>query len=206
MRWKISEASVEYAEALSYMETKVSAIRAGEEEEVWLLEHPPLYTAGTSAKKEDLIDPKCFPVFETGRGGQFTYHGPGQRVGYVMLDLKQRSSKPDIRLFVKQLEQWIINTLAAFDIKGEVREGRIGVWVELPNGKEAKIAALGIRVRQWVSYHGIAINVHPDLSHYAGIIPCGISEHGVTSLHDLGVKATMQEVDSVLQSQFEKIF
>jgi lipoyl(octanoyl) transferase len=123
-----------------------------------------------------------------------------------MLDLKQRSSKPDIRLFVKQLEQWIINTLAAFDIKGEVREGRIGVWVELPNGKEAKIAALGIRVRQWVSYHGIAINVHPDLSHYAGIIPCGISEHGVTSLHDLGVKATMQEVDSVLQSQFEKIF
>jgi len=190
------------------MEARVAAMLEGlAGEQVWLLEHPPLYTGGTSAKADDLLDTP-FPVYETGRGGQYTYHGPGQRVGYVMLDLKRRAApaQPDLRSYVQQLEAWIIATLAEFGIRGELREGRIGVWVVEPSGKESKIAALGIRVKQWVTYHGIALNVSPDLSHYAGIVPCGIKEHGVTSLHALGVNVSMAEVDAALQRQFAHIF
>jgi len=175
-------------------------------ETVWLLEHPPLYTAGTSAKDSDLLDPRRFPVHRTGRGGQFTYHGPGQRVAYVMLDLKRRGG--DIRAFVRDLEQWIIETLASFNVTGERREGRVGIWVDRGGGHEDKIAAIGVRVRRWVSYHGIAINLEPDLSHFAGIVPCGIAEqnYGVTSLVDLGIPATMAELDSALRAAFRKVF
>jgi lipoyl(octanoyl) transferase len=182
------------------MERQVAAIRAGEaEEQVWLLEHPPLYTAGTSARTEDLLNPR-FPVHATGRGGQYTYHGPGQRVAYVMLDLKQRyQGTPDLRHFVWTLEDWLIRTLAALGVQGERREGRIGIWVTTPAG-EAKIAALGIRVRQGVSYHGISLNVSPDLSHFQGIVPCGIREYGVSSLAALGVDAGMAEVDAALKA------
>ncbi len=194
-----------YEEAVSAMEARVAAIHEGRAEEmVWLLEHPPLYTGGTSAKDDDLLDPQ-FPVFKTGRGGEYTYHGPGQRVAYVMLDLKKRQQKPDIKRYVCDLEQWIINTLDAFDIKGERRDGRVGIWVSTPAG-EKKIAALGVRVRRWVAYHGIAINVDPDLSHYEGIVPCGISEYGVTSMKALGVDVSMDELDGVLQRNWAEVF
>lgn len=205
MDFKVSDAPVGYEDAVAAMEGRVAAIRDGSAvEQVWLLEHPPLYTSGTSAKKDDLLNPQ-FPVYETGRGGQFTYHGPGQRVAYVMLDLKKRQQAPDIRKYVCDLEEWIIRTLAEFGVKGERREGRIGIWVVTPDG-EKKIAALGVRVRHWVAYHGIAINVNPDLSHFDGIVPCGIKEFGVTSLHDLGKAVSMTELDEVLKRQFEMVF
>jgi lipoyl(octanoyl) transferase len=205
--WVIAEGLTPYEEAVAEMEVRASAIAAGEApERIWLVEHPPLYTAGTSAKPQDLVDQRL-PVFKTGRGGQFTYHGPGQRVAYAMLDLKRR--KPDLRAFVGALEHWIILTLDAFSIRGERRAGRIGVWVRRPDkGQdiEDKIAAIGIRVRHWVSFHGISINLEPDLSHYGGIVPCGISEHGVTSFADLGLTTTMPELDMALRAAFEAVF
>ncbi len=205
IEWKISKELVPYPEALAEMEARVAAIQSSSASElVWLLEHPPLYTAGTSAKSADLLSPQGFPVYQTGRGGQYTYHGPNQRVAYVMLDLKTRDAM-DVRAYVASLEQWIINTLAEFGVESFVREGRIGVWAQTPQG-EAKIAALGIRIRKWVTYHGICINVNPDLSHYAGIVPCGIREFGVTSLHQLGVKISMEELDRKLHENFDKIF
>ena len=199
IEWTISPKPIEYEDALAVMESTVADIKAGTSpEQVWLLEHPSLYTAGTSANPSDLIDEK-FPVFETGRGGQYTYHGPGQRVGYVLLDLKKRQQTPDIKKYICDLEQWVINTLQEFDIKGERREGRVGIWVVKSDGTEAKIAAIGVRIRHWVTYHGISINLNPDLSHFDGIVPCGISEHGVTSSKDLGVDVTMEELDLALQ-------
>jgi len=188
------------------MEERVEAIRRGSAaEQVWLLEHLPLYTAGTSAKERDLLDAR-FPTFKSGRGGQYTYHGPGQRVGYVMLDLKNR--KPDARAFVRDLEEWLIRTLARFDVKGERRSGRVGIWVALPDGREDKIAAIGVRLRNWVTFHGISINVAPDLSHYSGIVPCGVDgeKFGVTSLAALGVRASLAEMDAALKPAFEEIF
>jgi lipoyl(octanoyl) transferase len=206
MEYKHSPSPEDYEKAVEFMRTRARAIREQSADELlWLLEHPPLYTAGSSAKPTDLIDAGRFPVFETGRGGQYTYHGPGQRVGYVLLDLKKRSDKPDIRAFVKQLEHWLINTLAHFGVTGRIEEGRVGVWVSTPQG-EKKIAALGIRLQQWVTTHGVALNVHPDLSHYAGIVPCGLAQYGVTSLHDLGINVSMDEVDSVLKQKFQKQF
>lgn len=202
--WEIAEGLVPYPDALTRMDTEVSAISRGEApERIWLLEHPPLYTAGTSAKADDLVAPDRFPVFKTGRGGQYTYHGPGQRVAYVMLDLRQRSG--DVRAFVTALEQWIIDTLAAFDIKGERREDRVGVWVRR-GSREDKVAAIGIRVRHWVTFHGISINVDPDLNHFEGIVPCGVREHGVTSFTDLGLTASMADVDIALKSAFVRNF
>ena len=209
VEWLLSDAAVGYAEALAVMDARAAAIAAGQEPElVWLLEHPPLYTAGTSARHEDLVDAR-FPVFEAGRGGQLTYHGPGQRVAYVMLDLKRRG--PDVRRFVATLEEWIIRTLLAFNVRGERREDRVGVWVRRPDkgdGYEDKIAAIGIRVQQWVTLHGMAFNVDPDLSHFSGIVPCGVSaqSYGVTSLIDLGIPVSMAEVDSVLKREFETLF
>jgi len=206
MDWRISDGLVPYDEALGAMEARAEAIRAGAQpEQVWLLEHPPLYTAGTSAKADDLLQPGRFPVHQTGRGGQYTYHGPGQRVAYVMLDLKQRGA--DVRRFVRDLEEWIIRTLARFNVTGERREGRVGIWVA-HDGREDKIAAIGVRVRRWVTYHGIAINVDPDLSHFSGIVPCGVAEphYGVTSLADLGLMVTTAEVDAVLRREFEQLF
>ena len=205
IEWKTSSRPVPYADAVSAMEERVAAIRAGTATEmVWFLEHPPLYTAGASAKESDLLDAGAFPVHKTGRGGQYTYHGPGQRVVYVLLDLQKRG--PDLHQFVRDLEQWLIDSLAQFGISGERRKGRVGVWVDLGAGCEAKIAALGIRVRRWVSFHGISLNVAPDLSHYDGIIACGVPEHGVTSLEALGVKASMAEVDAILKAKFEAQF
>lgn len=205
LTWKISPGLTPYAEAVAAMEQRIADIRDGKAGElVWLVEHPPVYTAGTSARSDDLLDAARFPVYDTGRGGQYTYHGPGQRVVYVMLDLKKRD--PDIRAFVCKLENWIIATLAAFNIKGERRAGRVGVWVDRGQGREDKIAALGVRVRKWVTYHGIAINVEPDLSHYSGIVPCGISQYGVTSLIDLGLTVTMTDVDVALRQTFDEIF
>ncbi|WP_420558975.1 lipoyl(octanoyl) transferase LipB [Tepidicaulis sp.] len=205
--WKISDAPVPYEEAVRFMEARAAAIAEGEAGElVWLLEHPPLYTAGTSADPADLLTPERFPVYETGRGGQYTYHGPGQRVAYVLLDLKRR--KPDVRAFVEDLERWLIAALAEFNVKGEVRDGRVGVWVARPQlgaGREDKIAAIGIRLRKWVSFHGISLNVDPELDHFSGIVPCGISEHGVTSLVDLGLPVSMPEVDSVLKKTFAEV-
>ncbi|MET0669338.1 MAG: lipoyl(octanoyl) transferase LipB [Xanthobacteraceae bacterium] len=208
--WRISDAPVDYATALAAMDERVEAIAAGQAaaELVWLLEHPPLYTAGTSARSEELIDAR-FPVHHVGRGGQFTYHGPGQRVVYAMLDLNRR--KPDVRAYVAMLEEWIIRTLASFNVRGERREDRIGVWVRREDkgrGLEDKIAAIGIRVRRWITLHGIAINVEPDLTHFAGIVPCGVSErrYGVTSLADLGITATMADVDVALRREFEALF
>lgn len=204
MEWKTTPGLVAYEDSLAFMEQRIARLAEGSAGEmVWLLEHPPLYTAGTSARDSDLLDAR-FPVFKTGRGGQYTYHGPGQRIAYVMLDLNNRGR--DIRRYVQQLEQWIIATLKEFGVQGFTREGRVGVWVNTRSQKEAKIAALGVRVRKWITYHGIALNVSPDLSHYAGIVPCGISEFGITSLQALGIDATMEQVDSALTRQFHLTF
>ncbi|MCB2107901.1 MAG: lipoyl(octanoyl) transferase LipB [Rhodobacteraceae bacterium] len=204
---RLSPRPVAYPEAVAAQEARVAAIHAGTAPDLlWLLEHPPVYTAGTSAQDGDLLSKDQFPVFRTGRGGQYTYHGPGQRVGYVMMDLKRRAhGAPDIRCFVHDLEEWLIRTLAEFGVHGERREGRIGIWVARGN-REDKIAALGIRVRRWISFHGVALNVNPDMSHFSGIVPCGISEHGVTSLHDMGINATMADVDAALTTQFANVF
>ena len=213
VEWIISDRLIEYQTAVDWMERRADDIAAGRAgEAIWLLEHPPLYTAGTSASADDLIEPERFPVYATRRGGQYTYHGPGQRVAYVLLDLNKRGK--DVRAFVKQLERWIIATLDQFNVRGETRDGRIGVWVErpekppLPDGSPAedKIAALGIRLRKWVSFHGLSINVEPDLSHFDGIVPCGIDQHGVTSLVDLGLPVTLQDVDVALQQEFGNVF
>lgn len=206
--WRVSDAPVAYAAAVAWMEARAEAVaRSAAPECVWLLEHPPLYTAGTSARPADLVAPGRFPVHATGRGGQYTYHGPGQRVAYVMLDLGRRSR--DLRAYVASLEAWLIETLAAFNIRAERREDRVGVWVRRPEkgpGVEDKIAAIGIRVRRWVSFHGISLNVEPDLTHFDGIVPCGVREHGVTSLVDLGLPVSMAEVDMQLRAAFEDIF
>ena len=204
VEWRIEDRLVDYPDALQLMEQRVEAIRAGRAGElVWLLEHPPLYTAGTSARAGDLRSDR-FPVYQAGRGGQYTYHGPGQRVVYLMLDLKRR--KPDVRAYVRALEEWIIRALARFNIAGERRPGRFGIWVTKPGGTEAKIAAIGVRVRRWVTYHGIAINLDPDLEHFSGIVPCGISEFGVTSFADLGQVATMPDLDLALLATFNDVF
>jgi lipoyl(octanoyl) transferase len=203
--WRISDTPITYESAVAVMEERVAAIRAGSARElVWLLEHPPLYTAGTSARDGDLIEPGLFPVFRTGRGGQYTYHGPGQRVGYVMLDLRRRGA--DLRAYVGRLEQWLIVTLAAFGLKGERRPGRVGIWIAGVGGREGKIGAIGVRVRHWVSFHGVSLNVAPDLAHYRGIVPCGVRDHGVTSLAAEGISATMPEVDRVLKESFARVF
>ncbi|GHB02969.1 octanoyltransferase [Algimonas arctica] len=205
VEWQRAADPVPYEAALHQMETRAAAIAAGEaQEQVWLLEHPPLYTAGTSADPADLVDPDRFAVFKAGRGGQYTYHGPGQRVAYLMLDLRTRGR--DVRCFVSGVEQVVIETLAELGVTGDRRTGRIGVWVDKPDGTEAKIAAIGIRIRRWVSFHGLSINVAPDLSHFSGIVPCGITEHGVTSLADLGVNATMADVDAALARNFIRLF
>ncbi|MEQ8745746.1 lipoyl(octanoyl) transferase LipB [Pyruvatibacter sp.] len=208
VQWRISPGLTPYPEALSEMESRAAAIAAGDEPElVWLLEHPPLYTSGTSTNPDDLLSPDRFPVYDTGRGGQYTYHGPGQRVAYAMLDLKRRGQ--DVRSFVAGLEEWIIGTLAQFHIAGETRDDRVGVWVRRPEkapGTEDKIAAIGVRVRRWVTFHGISINVAPDLEHFSGIVPCGVQQHGVTSLEDLGLTATMPDLDIALRAEFERVF
>ncbi len=213
VEWITSSGLVPYDHALREMEARVAAMADGAADEaIWLLEHPALYTAGTSARPEDLTDPGRFPVFTAGRGGQYTYHGPGQRVAYVMLDLNQRGR--DVRAFVTRLEAWIIAALAEFNVTGEVREGRVGVWVTrpdkppLPGGapREDKIAAIGVKLRKWISFHGISINVEPDLSHFDGIVPCGIRDHGVTSLVDLGLPVTMDDLDAALKATFTKAF
>ncbi len=204
--WRASGAPVPYEEAVASMEARVAAIREGREDEaVWLLEHPALYTAGTSAKPQDLTDPSLFPVHRSGRGGQYTYHGPGQRIAYVMLDLRPRGR--DLRAHVAGLETWLIDTLADFGLRAGTRRDRVGVWVDLgAAGGEAKIAAIGVRVRHWITYHGVSLNVSPDLAHYRGIVPCGIRDAGVTSLASLGIGATMAEVDDALKRNFEKTF
>jgi lipoyl(octanoyl) transferase len=224
VRWQVSDGLTDYKTALAVMEEAAAAIHAGADERVWLVEHPPLYTAGTSADRRDLIAPDRFPVFQTGRGGQYTYHGPGQRVAYVMLDLTRR--RQDVRAFVAALETWIIATLDAMNVRGERREDRVGVWVRRPERPtladgsmaEDKIAAIGIRLRKWVSFHGIALNVDPDLEHFSGIVPCGVPSggpsggqggiqgHGVTSLVDLGLPVAMADVDMVLRARFEEVF
>ena len=213
VQWLISKGLTDYRKAEIFMEARAKEIWQGRQPEaIWLLEHPPLYTAGTSAKKADLISPKRFPVFTTKRGGQYTYHGPGQRVAYVMLDLNKRGK--DVRAFVKKLEKWVIGTLASFNIKGHIRDDRVGVWVQRPEkpksscGKicEDKIAAVGIRLRKWISFHGISINVEPDIEHFSGIIPCGISDYGITSFVDLGLPFTMADLDVELAKKFKEIF
>lgn len=213
VEWTRSEGLVPYPEAVAWMESRAAAIARGEADEaIWLLEHPPLYTAGTSAKPADLTDPDRFPVYDSKRGGQYTYHGPGQRVAYVLLDVAARGH--DVRRFVQQMEDWVIATLAEFNLTGEKRDGRVGVWITrpdkpaLPDGspREDKIAALGVRLTKWVSYHGLSINVEPNLSHFTGIVPCGISDHGVTSLVDLGLPVTMDDVDVALEKTFADIF
>lgn len=213
VEWIISEGLTSYEDALATMQARAEAIADGTASEaIWLVEHPPLYTAGTSAKPQDLTDPDRFPVFNTRRGGQYTYHGPGQRVVYVMLDVGKRGK--DVRRFVEQLEQWVIATLAEFSLTGHIRKGRVGVWVErddkplMASGQKAedKIAAIGIRLRKWVSFHGISINVEPDLEHFTGIVPCGITEYGVTSLVDLGLPVTMDDLDVALRKSFQTVF
>ena len=213
VEWLISDGLTDYPTAMQSMENRVAGILSKElGEQVWLLEHPPLYTAGTSANESDLLDHNRFPVFEARRGGEYTYHGPGQRVAYAMLDLNTRER--DVRKYVNQLEEWIILTLAEFGVKGERREGRVGVWVvrpdrpPLPDGTPAedKIAAIGVRIRRWVTFHGISINVEPDLTHFNGIVPCGISDYGVTSLVDLGIPVTMADVDIALRETFSQVF
>jgi lipoyl(octanoyl) transferase len=205
LEWIVSDHPVDYPDALQFMEKRVAGIRAGTAPEaVWLLEHPPLYTAGTSARREDLLQPDRFPVYEAGRGGQYTYHGPGQRVAYVMLDLHKRGR--DVRCFVRDLEEWMILTLAQFGVKGEIRDGRVGIWVDRGAGREDKIGAIGVRVRHWVTFHGISLNIDPDLSHFGGIVPCGITQYGVTSLWDLGHTPTRDEVDIALRHCFVEQF
>jgi lipoyl(octanoyl) transferase len=208
VEWQVAEGLTPYPDAVDFMEARATAIRAGTATEmVWLVEHPPLYTAGTSARAEDLLDPAGLPVFATGRGGQYTYHGPGQRVAYVMLDLKPRGA--DVRAFVHDLEEWLILSLARLGVAGERREGRVGIWVKRPGGPpgaEDKIAALGVRLRHWVSFHGVALNVDPDLGHYAGIVPCGIRDHGVTSFARLGATTDMPTVDRALRAAFAEVF
>lgn len=208
VEWCVEPGLTDYDAAVAFMEARVAAIAEGRAPElVWLVEHPPLYTAGTSADAHDLVEPDRFPVFPTGRGGQYTYHGPGQRVAYVMLDLDRRGK--DVRAFVAALERWIIGALAAFNIRGERREDRVGVWVRRPDkgdGAEDKIAAIGIRVRRWVTFHGISLNVEPDLDHFSGIVPCGIRGHGVTSLVDLGLPVTMEDADLALKASFAEVF
>ena len=205
VEWSVAHAPVPYSDAVRAMEERVAGILARRaREQVWLLEHPPLYTAGTSAQADDLLDASGLPVYRSGRGGQYTYHGPGQRVAYVMLDLGARG-RMDLRCFVRDLEQWLIDTLAAFGVAGLRREGRVGIWVET-GGAEAKIAAIGVRVRRWVTFHGVSLNVAPDLAHYRGIVACGIREHGVTSLAALGVDATMADIDCALRRSFEAVF
>ena len=218
VEWLIGDAPVPYNQAVAFMETRAAAIAAGEAPElVWLLEHPALYTAGTSAKPQDLLAPDRFPVHATGRGGQYTYHGPGQRVAYVMLDVRRHAGRVtaegehtgDVRKFVTLLEQWLIDTLAAFGVRGETRPDRVGVWVRRPekgDGREDKIAAIGIRLKRWISLHGISLNVEPDLSHFDGIVPCGITRHGVTSLVDLGLPVSMHDADIALRTAFEHTF
>lgn len=212
VEWKTSDTLVDYDTAVAFMEHRVQQIHNGTADElIWLLEHPPLYTAGTSARPEDLTDPDRFPVYQSARGGQYTYHGPGQRVVYVMLDLNKRGK--DVRAFVKSLEDWVIAALAEFNVKGEIREGRVGVWVRRDDKPltatgakpEDKVAAIGIRLRKWVSFHGISINVDPDLDHFGGIVPCGISEHGVTSLVGLGLPVTLGDVDVALRTSFDAV-
>ncbi|MGI9507847.1 MAG: lipoyl(octanoyl) transferase LipB [Geminicoccaceae bacterium] len=203
--WLVSQGLVSYPDAIETMEERVGAIHRHEAGElIWLVEHPPLITSGTSAKATDLIDADRFPVYAAGRGGQYTYHGPGQRVAYVMLDLRKRGQ--DLRRYISMLEDWITETLDAFDIKGERREGRVGIWVSRPDGREDKIAAIGVRVRRWITFHGISINLDPDLEHFSSIVPCGISGHGVTSMRALGVDATMTELDGVLRERFGVVF
>jgi lipoyl(octanoyl) transferase len=205
IEWRTTEAPVDYRAAVAEMEARVAAIRAGKAAElVWLLEHPPLYTAGTSARDDELLEPQRLPVHRTGRGGRYAYHGPGQRIAYVMLDLRRRGQ--DVRCYVHQLEEWIIRTLARFGVLGERRDGRVGIWVVRPSGEEEKIAAIGVRVRQWVTYHGVALNIDPDLENYLGIVPCGITGHSVTSLAKLGIVATTEEVDAALRSTFSEAF
>ncbi|SFD45123.1 lipoyl(octanoyl) transferase [Sulfitobacter brevis] len=213
VEWITTDGLTDYRTAEAWMEARATAIAAGEAQEcIWLVEHPPLYTAGTSARDADLVDPDRFPVHPTRRGGQYTYHGPGQRVVYVMLDVGARGR--DVRCFVRQLEAWVIATLAQFNLRGEIRAGRVGVWVQRPDKPrgpdgaigEDKIAAIGIRLRKWVSFHGISINVEPDLSHFSGIVPCGITDHGVTSLVDMGLPVTMDDVDVTLRATFDEVF
>lgn len=207
IEWKASPGLVDYEAATAFMDDRAARIRDGSAPEcVWFLEHAPLYTAGTSARREDLLEPDRFPVYDVGRGGQYTYHGPGQRIAYVMLDLKKR--KPDVRWYVSALEDWVIRALAEFNVVGERREGRVGIWVDRGNGYEDKIAAIGVRLRKWVSFHGIAINVEPDLSHFRGIVPCGIGDEklGVTSLVDLGLPVTMHDLDAALEKTFPDAF
>ena len=213
VEWLVQPGLTPYAQALAFMEARAGAIRDGTANElIWLVEHSPLYTAGTSARDKDLVDATRFPVFNAGRGGEYTYHGPGQRVAYVMLDLKRR--REDVRAFVAALEEWIIGSLAAFNVRGERREDRVGVWIVRPDRPplidgapvEDKIAAIGIRLRRWVSFHGIAVNIEPDLSHFSGIVPCGVSDHGVTSLVDLGLPVTMSEFDLALKVAFRQVF
>ena len=213
VQWEISDGEVDYNTALEKMDNYVQKVIIGEaDEKIWLLEHPSLYTAGTSADKKDLVEPNRFPVFQTKRGGQYTYHGPGQRVVYVMLDLNKRGK--DIKKFVENLEAWIIYTLAEFNVVGQSRKGRVGIWVERPdkpkniNGliEEEKIAAIGVRLKKWITFHGLSINVDPDLSHFNGIVPCGIEEHGVTSLVDLGLPVSMTDLDIALTKSFSKVF
>lgn len=213
VEWITTDGLTDYAEAVAFMEDRANAIHLGDAAEcIWLVEHPPLYTAGTSADVADLVSPDRFPVHETRRGGQYTYHGPGQRVAYAMLDLNTRGR--DVRKYVQNLEAWVIATLAQFNVTGHIREGRVGVWVERPEKPlspdgsvaEDKIAAIGVRLRKWVTFHGLSINVEPDLEHFSGIVPCGISEHGVTSLVDLGLPVTMEDLDSALKTSFEQVF
>jgi lipoyl(octanoyl) transferase len=202
--WCVRPGLLPYPEAVAEMEARAAAIAAGEAGElVWLVEHPPIYTAGTSAAEADLLEAR-FPVFKTGRGGQFTYHGPGQRVVYPMLDLKRR--KPDVRAFVRDLEEWLIRALAMLGVKGERRDGRVGIWVAVTDGGEDKIAAIGVRIRHWVTFHGVALNVAPDLSHFSGIVPCGVRGHGVTSLANLGLPVSMAEADTALKGAFQTVF
>ncbi len=207
MEWRIDDRPIDYEAAVQLMDERAAAIREGRAGElVWLLEHPPLYTAGTSAKPADLLAPERFPVHRSGRGGQYTYHGPGQRVGYVMLDLSGRGA--DVRAYVRNLEEWLIRTLARFNVRGERRADRVGIWVTRSGGREDKIAAIGVRIRRWVTLHGVAINLDPALEHFAGIVPCGIAGpgYGVTSLHDLGILASMAELDMALKGAFEEVF
>ena len=205
--WHITEMPVPYLSAVQTMEDRVAGIRDGTAGElIWLLEHPPLYTAGTSAKEENLLEPARFPVYSAGRGGQYTYHGPGQRIAYTMLDLKKR--RPDVRCFVHNLEEWVIRALASFNVNGKRHNGRVGIWVDRGGGREDKLAAIGVRIRKWVTFHGISINVEPDLTHFDGIVPCGIDQKslGVTSLVDLGLPVTLTDVDVALQKSFAEVF